>query len=155
MTLVLDAQTRGEMSAALARRLIVAALNRAHALGIAIAAAVVDSGGNLVALERMDGAQIVAAPLAVDKAWTAVACGAPTDAWNASTQPGGADWGFNTALGGRVVVMPGGVPVFIQDDLIGAIGVSGGEGHQDRDCAETSVEATTSGAEVDETARPR
>ena len=127
------------MGAELARRLVQAALERARSLGIAVAAAVVDSGGNLVAFERMDGAQIVAAPLAIDKAWSAVACDAPTDAWVTTTQPGAADWGFNTALGGRVIVMPGGVPVRLANQLVGGIGVSGGEGFQDRDCAETAV----------------
>jgi uncharacterized protein GlcG (DUF336 family) len=133
--------TRKDIGAELARRLIDAALSRAKSLEIAVAAAVVDSGGNLVALERMDGAQIVAAPLAIDKAWSAVACGAPTGAWATPTQPGGPDWGFNTALAGRVVVMPGGLPVFVDGELIGAIGVSGGEGVQDLDCAETAGEA--------------
>jgi uncharacterized protein GlcG (DUF336 family) len=131
--------TREDMGAELARRLVEAALERARTLGIAIAAAVVDSGGNLVAFERIDGAQIVAAPLAIDKAWSAVACDARTDAWASTTQPGAADWGFNTALGGHVIVMPGGVPVHVGDQLVGGIGVSGGEGSQDRDCAETAV----------------
>lgn len=143
--------TRQDMSAELARRVIEVALTHAAALGILIAAAVVDAGGNLVAFERMDGAQIVAGPLAIDKAWSAVACGAPTDVWAATTQPGAVDWGFNTALGGRVVVMPGGVPVLVRRQLIGAIGVSGGEGFQDRDCAETAVGSLTS----DESRAPR
>jgi uncharacterized protein GlcG (DUF336 family) len=131
--------SREDIGAELARQLVGAALQRARTLGIAVAAAVVDSGGNLVAFERMDGAQIVAAPLAIDKAWSAVACDAPTDAWTSTTQPGAPDWGFNTALGGRVIVMPGGVPVRSANQLIGGIGVSGGEGWQDRDCAEAAA----------------
>jgi uncharacterized protein GlcG (DUF336 family) len=134
---------RDDMGLELGRRLLEAALDRAAALEIAIAAAVVDAGGNLVAFERMDSAQIVAAPLAIDKAWTAVACGAPTEVWAETTQPGAPDWGFNTALAGRVVVMPGGLPVHIEDQLVGAIGVSGGEGFQDRDCAAAAVATLT------------
>jgi uncharacterized protein GlcG (DUF336 family) len=131
--------SREDMGAELAEQMVQAALERARSLGIVIAAAVVDSGGNLVAFERMDGAQIVAAPLAIDKAWSAVACNSPTDAWVSTTQPGAPDWGFNTALGGRVVVMPGGVPVRHANQLVGGVGVSGGEGWQDRDCAEAAA----------------
>jgi uncharacterized protein GlcG (DUF336 family) len=124
-----------DMSRALARRLADAALAEASAIGAAMAVAVVDRGGNLALLERMDGAQVVAAPLAVDKAWTALSCAAPSDDWAATTAPGGEDWGMSTALGGRIVVMPGGVPVTVDGELVGGVGVSGGYGHEDKRCA--------------------
>ena len=62
--------------------------------------AVVDTAGGVVASARMDGAQLIAVDLATDKAYTAVAFGQPTEAWSDSTQPGGADWGLSTTLGG-------------------------------------------------------
>ncbi len=114
---------------------------RAEALrqGKAMAAAVVDRGGNLVAAMRMDGAQIIAIPLAVDKAYTATACGLPTQTWAATTQPGGHDWGFNTTLGGRMVVFPGGVPIIVGADVVGGLGVSGAAASVDQACAEAAL----------------
>jgi uncharacterized protein GlcG (DUF336 family) len=102
-------------------------------------AAVVDRGGNVVASARMDGAQIIALPLAVDKAFTAVACGRPSDAWAESSQPGGKDWGFTTTLGGRIVVFAGGVPVVVDGEVVGGLGVSGGPAEVDRACAEAGL----------------
>src|SRR5665213_1876082 len=67
--------------------LIQAASKEAARLGLAISAAVVDSSGQLVASLRMDGAQLCAMPLAIDKAFTAVACGLPTAAWAERTRP--------------------------------------------------------------------
>lgn len=131
---------RTDIGRRLARQLIEAALDEATRVGTPMAAAVVDGGGNLVALERMDGAQLVAVPLAIDKAWTAVACAAPTDDWAQTTSPGGEDWGMSTALGGRIVVLPGGLPVKDGDAVIGGIGVSGGYGQEDKRCAQAAVD---------------
>lgn len=139
--------TRQDVGRALARRLVSAALEEANAIGVAMAVAVVDAGGNVVAVERMDGAQPVAVPLAIDKAWTAAACAAPTDAWAQTTAPGGDDWGMSTALGGRIVVMPGGLPVIAGDAVVGAVGVSGGEGHEDRRCAQAALSAVEAAAQ--------
>lgn len=130
-----------DMGLGLAQRLIERAISEAGSIGTPIAIAVVDRGGNLVAVQRMDGAQLIAVPLAIDKAWTSVACDAPTDEWAASTAPGGDDWGMSTALGGRIVVLPGGLPVRHGDALVGAIGVSGGYGHEDRRCASAALDA--------------
>jgi uncharacterized protein GlcG (DUF336 family) len=140
-----ETPTYPDMSRALARRLVAAALTEAGHIGTPMVAAVVDRGGNLVALERMDGAQLVATGLAIDKAWTAVACAAPSDAWAQSTAPGGEDWGMAGAVGGRVVVLPGGLPVEVDGALVGAIGISGGHGHEDRRCAQAAIEAIGAG----------
>lgn len=134
---------RRDLGLALARLLIEAAVQEAEQIGTPMAIAVVDGGGNVVAVERMDGAQLVAVPLAIDKAWTAVVCSAPTDDWASTTVPGNEDWGLSTALGGRVVVLPGGLPVKDGDTLIGGVGVSGGYGHEDKRCAQAALDAAT------------
>lgn len=125
----------------LAREVVEGAHRRAGELGIAVAVAVVDPTGNLVAAGRMDRAPIGVSTLAVDKAFTAAALGAPTETWQQSTQPGGADWGLHTSLGGRLTVYPGGLPIVVGDDIVGAVGVSGGEGRQDADCARSGIES--------------
>ncbi len=133
--------TLPDVSLALAQELLAGVTAEAHARGKAMGAAVVDRAGNLVAALRMDGAQIIAVSLAVDKAYTAVACGLPTDAWAGSTQPGGADWGFNTTLSGRMVVFAGGVPVVVDGEVVGGLGVSGAAASVDKACAEAGLAA--------------
>jgi glc operon protein GlcG len=133
--------TVADVSLELAELLISQARAEAQRQGVAIAAAVVDRGGLIVAAARMDGAQICAMPLATDKAFTAVAVGLPTHEWADMTQPSARAWGFNTTLGGRIVVFGGGVPVVYAQRIIGGLGVSGGSPDQDRACAEAAVKA--------------
>lgn len=132
---------RADITLTLAQHLLEGVTAKARELGKAMGAAVVDRAGNLVAAVRMDGAQIVAVPLAVDKAYTAVACGQPSDAWSQATQPGGSDWGFNTTLGGRIVVFAGGLPVVVDGEVVGGLGVSGAAAEVDRECAEAGLAA--------------
>jgi uncharacterized protein GlcG (DUF336 family) len=109
--------------------------------GLVVAVAVADRGGNMVASARMDGAALGAMTLAVDKAYTAVLWEVPTGEFMTSTQPGGADWGFNTTTGGRVVVYAGGLPIVAGGELLGGLGVSGGTGEQDEACARAALAA--------------
>lgn len=105
---------------------------------LALAACVVDRGGNPVATTRRDGAQLGAVSLAADKALTAVSFGAPTSQWASSSRPGESDWGLAGTLGGRAVVFAGGVPLYLEGHLIGGLGVSGAASSTDEACA-TSV----------------
>ncbi|HET7450079.1 MAG TPA: heme-binding protein [Gaiellaceae bacterium] len=100
---------------------------------LALAVCVVDPGGHTVASQRMDGAALGALSLAVGKAYTAVLWGMPSGDLNASTQPGGADWGFNTT-DERIVVYAGGVPLYAGGQLVGGLGASGGTADQDEAC---------------------
>jgi len=102
---------------------------------VVLAAVVVDTGGNIVASMRMDGSQLVAMPLAIDKAFTAVACGMPTETWGLGSQPGGPDWGLALSAGGRFVVFAGGLPMRSNGTLVGGLGVSGAASEVDRACA--------------------
>jgi uncharacterized protein GlcG (DUF336 family) len=136
-----DPVTVQEVSLDQALALLAAVREEARGQGLAVAAAVVDRGGHAVASARMDGAPLGAMVLAVDKAYTAVLWQTPTGEFMASTQPGGADWGFTSTSGGRIVVYAGGLPLFAGDGLIGGLGVSGGTGEQDEACAKAAIAA--------------
>jgi glc operon protein GlcG len=123
----------------LALRLLAAVRAEAVADGLAVAAAVADSGGHVIASVRMDGAALGAMKLAVDKAYTAVLWQTPTGVFMETTQPGGDDWGFNATSDGRIVVYAGGLPIFDGDELCGALGVSGGTGEQDEACGQRAL----------------
>lgn len=131
-----------DMSLALAEALLDGVKKEATASGHALSAVVVDRAGHPVASCRMDGAQLGAASIASDKAYTAVAFGQPTAAWTRSSSPGGPDWGMAGALGGRCIVFPGGLPVFSGQQLIGAVGVSGAASAVDHSCAENAITST-------------
>ncbi len=122
------------------QRLIAAAHARAKELGIRVTAAVVDEGGLLQALARMDGAPPLSAQIAECKA-----CGAAL--WQrdggsiakvAADRPA-----FFAAVAPlvRVPVIPGLGSQLIRRDgaVLGAIGISGGLPEQDLDCADTAL----------------
>jgi uncharacterized protein GlcG (DUF336 family) len=99
---------------------------------------VVDGAGHVIASQRMDGASLGAMRLAVGKAYTAALWGMRTGDFTQSTQPGGADWGFNTT-DDRIVVYAGGLPLYADGKLVGAVGASGGTPDQDEACVKSAA----------------
>lgn len=130
---------RHDISLELAREVAAGVRAEAAERGVAMAIAIVDSSGELVLAERMNGAAPVALHLAQDKAYTAAAFGAPTEQWAAVTAPGGADWGMAGSVGGRILVLPGGLPVRVAGRLVGGLGVSGAAPSVDVACASAGI----------------
>lgn len=90
--------------------------------------AVVDSGGNLVAFQRMDGAQLASIQISEHKARVAVNFRRETKAYEDAVQTKGLS--YVTTLDG-MIASRGGIPLVDGGKLIGAIGCSGGTGSQD------------------------
>jgi uncharacterized protein GlcG (DUF336 family) len=124
----------------LAIELIDAAKEKARSIGVPMVIAVVDTGGNLVALQRMDQALLVSIDVAINKAYTAVALKLPTHELAPVAQPGQPLFGIHNADGGRIVIFGGGLPLKQNDEIIGGIGISGGSVEEDLLCATASVE---------------
>lgn len=124
-----------------AREIIRGVQEEAAAREVAMAAVVTDPAGAVIAASRMDGANAVAMQLAEDKAYTAAAFGAPSHGWAEVTAPGGPDWGMAGAAGGRIQVLPGGLPIRVDGELVGALGVSGAAPAVDLACAEAGAAA--------------
>jgi uncharacterized protein GlcG (DUF336 family) len=122
-----------------ARRMIAAGERKAKEMSIPYNIAVVDAGGNLVALVRMDGAWLGSLDIAVNKAWTARAFDMPTGALSGLTQSGQPGFGLNTTNGGRVVIFGGGIPIKNNGGVVGAVGASGGSVEQDVLVAEAAL----------------
>jgi glc operon protein GlcG len=90
--------------------------------------AVADSGGNLVAFQRMDGAMLASIPIAQHKARAAVAFRRPTKVFEDGVQL--MHLNYLLAFDG-IIASRGGIPLIDQGDIIGAIGCSGGTDSQD------------------------
>lgn len=103
--------------------------------------AVVDSGGNLVAHVRMDKAWIGSVDIAIKKAWTARAFDIATKDLAELSQSGDQFFGIHASNNGRVMIFAGGIPLKRGNDVVGAVGVSGGLGKQDQAVAEAGVAA--------------
>lgn len=128
------------ISLADARRLADAAQAKAAQLGVLVAVTVVDVGGNPVLFERMDLSQLASATISRGKAYTAVSWQRESgDLW-AIAQPGEGGFGIES-IDARFVLSPGGVPILRDGALVGAVGVSGATGEQDRECALAALAA--------------
>ena len=90
--------------------------------------AVVDPGGNLVALDRMDGAQVGSIQIAEHKARAAAIFRRETKVWENAVQFNG--FNYQMTLDG-VIAVRGGIPLIDHGTIIGAIGCSGGASSQD------------------------
>jgi len=134
------AQAAG-MTLAAARRAVAAVESIGREMRVALSVAVVDSGDQLVAFARMDGADLVTIGLARDKAYSALMNRMPTRDLAPLVQPGAEFYGYDSLAGGRMVVFAGGMPLERGGVLVGAVGVSGGSSEEDQRAADAAVAA--------------
>ncbi|MBP2227921.1 uncharacterized protein GlcG (DUF336 family) [Azospirillum agricola] len=119
---------------------VLAAVREGAALGVAVNAAVVDSGGTLVAFLRASGAFLHSAAIAQDKAFTAVGFRMST-ADLGRLIAGNPDLRDGLIRRDRLTAFPGGLPILADGRLIGGIGVSGASEEQDCRCARAGLAA--------------
>ncbi|TWB60650.1 GlcG/HbpS family heme-binding protein [Nitrospirillum viridazoti] len=127
-----------------ARRMLEAGEAKAAGLGIPYNIAVVDAGGALIAFARQDGALEGSIDLAIGKAKTARMFDKTTEYLAELAQPGAPLFGIGQSNGGHVVIFGGGVPVMIDDQIVGAVGASAGSVEQDIAVAEAAAAAISS-----------
>lgn len=129
-----------------ADQIIAAAKTKATAMKLKVNIAVADDGGHLLAFARMDGARPASVYTALTKATAAATMRTAT-----GPLPPGADvadvhlslsvQNAAAASGGKMTTLYGGVPVIVDGQVIGAVGVGGGTGEQDAEIAKAGIAA--------------
>ena len=133
---------RVQLNLAGAEVVLEAAKKKAAALGLKCNVAVVDDGGHLLAFARMDGARPASAATAQAKAVSAATFRQETGPLPAKGEPDVLlSLSIQTASGGRITALKGGVPIVIDGQVVGAVGVGGGTGEQDVEVAKAGVQA--------------
>lgn len=122
-----------------AKRVADAALEPARASGWSMVIAIVDPGGHLVYLEKMDETQVGSVEIAQSKARSAALFKRPTKLFQERLARGG-DGLLVLRLQG-VIPVEGGVPVVVDGKVVGALGVSGGSSAEDEACAAAGAAA--------------
>lgn len=115
-----------EISAAQAQVAIAAGMKKAAEIGSPSSIAIVNSGRNLIAFQRMDGALLASVEISQGKAYTARSLNMKTGDVTPYVQPGGPFYGMETSHRHPMVVFAGGLPVERGGQVIGAVGVAGG-----------------------------
>jgi len=124
-----------------AEKAIVAAKQKSTAIDTKMNIAVVDTGANLVAFSRMDGAWLGSLDISIKKAKTARYFDMNTGVIGELSQPGGSLYNIEHSNNG-LITFPGGVPIKnAQGEIIGAIGVSGSTVENDHTVAEAGASA--------------
>jgi glc operon protein GlcG len=135
-----------------AKKMLATATAGAREAGIAVSVAVVDSGGHLIVLERMEGGRFHTVHSATTKAVSAASNRRPTAARGAQGQAldSGHVLGLALAAGPqRWTAMEGGCPVIVGGECVGGIGVAGGDWKTDEMLAREAVESIGAGWRAD------
>ena len=121
-----------------AKRMVDGAIVEAERIGIKLSVSVCDSGGHLLAFNRMEGAIFISAVAAQGKAVGSVGFGRDSGAI-----PGDSPviQAIMATQGGRIIPAQGALPIVRDGEIVGAIGGSGGTAQQDEDCARVGLAA--------------
>ena len=123
-----------------AKLMIEKAIIKAEEIEVPVVVSIVDAGGNLLAMERMDDAFVTSIDIANNKAFTSWALRCGTNEMSEVIQPGESLYGLNLTNDARIICFGGGFPIVMEGQVIGAIGVSGGSVDQDMAIAKAGLE---------------
>lgn len=128
-----------------ARAMAQAALAKATQIGVSETVCITDDGGYPISLERMDGARITGPQIAWNKAFTAAGHRRSTHLFNQPPNgpalPGNEAFGIQWSFDGKFAVFVGGFPVVVNGEVVGGVGLSGGNGEQDTQCGLAALQA--------------
>lgn len=121
--------------------LLAAAERKAQEIGVDMDIAVVDDGGHLLGFYRMDKARVTSIQVSMDKAFTAAGARKATHEYAPIAGPNGPAFGIHVSNGGRFMIFGGGIPIFVEGHIVGAVGISSGSVEQDQTVAQAAVDA--------------
>jgi uncharacterized protein GlcG (DUF336 family) len=128
-----------------ARAMARAALAKAAEIGVLETVCIADEGGYPMVLERMDGARITGPQIAWNKAFTAAGHKRSTHLFNAPPNgpalPGNEAFGIQLSFEGKFAIFVGGYPIVVAGEVVGGVGLSGGNGEQDTKCGLAALQA--------------
>jgi len=128
-----------------AKLMIEAAKQKAEEINVLEAIAIVDEGGAVIALERMNGARVTGPEIAIAKAYTASGHKRSTHLFNREPNgpalPGNEAFGIQHMLNGKFAIFVGGFPIVVNGEVVGGVGISGGNGEQDTAVGTAALQA--------------
>lgn len=101
---------------------------------------VVDRGGNTLLIQRMDEAFVSSCDISLNKAWSTCSLKQGTHEITSAVQPGQSLYGLQLTNQQRIIIFGGGLPVIFNEQVIGAVGVSGGTVEQDKLLAQCALD---------------
>ena len=127
-----------------AEKMLAAAIAKAREMKVPQCISIVDAGGHLLAFARMDGAFAMSMQTSLMKAKTAASYGEPT-----GNIAAGVDIKLAIATQGERINLPGGLPIIVDNRVIGAVGIGSGTGEQDRQVASAAIKVIPGAKQFD------
>ena len=103
--------------------------------------AITDDNGSLLMFHRMDNGRITSIDVAISKAFTAAAARRSTRSYGEVSGPGGPAFGIHVSNQGRFMIVAGGLPLFVNEEIVGGVGCSSGTPDQDEVVAQAGIDA--------------
>ena len=117
--------------------LLAAGRAKAEEIGVKQTLCICDDGGNVVALHRLPGARLTGVDISIAKAFTAAGHERATllfnEPPNGPALPGNEAFGISHMLPGKFAIFVGGFPLVFNGQIVGGVGISGGNGAQDKE----------------------
>ena len=123
-----------------ARIVMAAAEKKAREIDVDMDIAITDDNGSLLMFHRMDNGRITSIDVAISKAFTAAAARRSTRSYGEVSGPGGPAFGIHVSNQGRFMIVAGGLPIFVDNQIVGGVGCSSGSPDQDEVVAQAGVD---------------
>ena len=128
-----------------ARQMAAAAIRKAEEIKVLQTVCIADDGGFQIVIERMDRARVTGPQIAWNKAVTAAGHKRSTHLFNSVPNgpalPGNEAFGIQWSFDGRFAIFVGGFPIVVDGEVVGGVGLSGGNGEQDTACGLAALAA--------------
>ncbi|MFG1496345.1 heme-binding protein [Saccharospirillum sp. HFRX-1] len=128
-----------------AKVMLEAAKQKSEEIGVLETICICDEGGYPLAMERMDGARVTGPQIAWNKAFTAAGHKRSTHLFNTAPNgpalPGNEAFGIQWSFEGKFAVFVGGFPIVVDGEVVGGVGLSGGNGEQDTQAGVAALQA--------------
>lgn len=118
-----------------------AAEGKASEIGVDMDIAITDDNGSLLMFHRMDDGRITSIDVAISKAFTAAAARKSTRAYGEVGGAGGPAFGIHVSNQGKFMIVAGGLPLFVDGQIVGGVGCSSGSPDQDEVVAQAGIDA--------------
>ncbi|WP_042273740.1 GlcG/HbpS family heme-binding protein [[Clostridium] dakarense] len=130
-----------ELSLEIVKVMAKAAEEKALEINVPVVFSAVDKGANLMLMHRMEDAFVTSIDISINKAFTAACLKQGTHEIVDAVQPGASLYGLQLTNNARIVPFGGGLPIIVDGQVVGAVGVSGGTVDEDRLIAQAAVDA--------------
>lgn len=130
-----------ELSLEIVKAMAKAAEEKALEINVPVVISAVDKGANLMLMHRMEDAFVTSIDISINKAFTSACLKQGTHEIVDAVQPGASLYGLQLTNNARIVPFGGGLPIIVDGNVVGAVGVSGGTVEEDMLIAQTAVDA--------------